>query len=88
MINLVVYIVSTLTTYILGLISKRYNWTIPIPIQNILIGIICFIGVIIGNLICKKPIDVEIIIPAIISALGGAGTAALCYDTKKSIKEE
>ena len=86
MLNIIIYVISTLTTYILGLVSKHYNWSIPIPIQNILVGIICFIGVIITNLVCNVPNDVETILPAIISALGGAGTATLCYDTKKSIK--
>ena len=44
-VQLLVYVITTLFTYILGKISKHFGWneTLPIPIQNILIGIIATI---------------------------------------------
>ena len=44
MINLIIYIVSTLLTYILGLLSKKFKWneTLPIPIQNIFVELLHF----------------------------------------------
>ena len=36
-VQLLVYVITTLFTYILGKISKHFGWneTLPIPIQNI-----------------------------------------------------
>jgi len=90
MINLIIYIVSTLLTYILGLLSKKFKWneTLPIPIQNIFVGIITFL---VAYICCKvegTEIDIQSTMEKIIVALGGAGTAALGYDTNKSIKEK
>lgn len=85
MINSITYIVSTIFTYVLGKISKKRGWNeiLPIPIQNILIGIIVFaISVIIAKLL-KENIDVKDILEQIIVSLGGAGTATLAYDTSK-----
>lgn len=86
MINLIVYIVSTVFTYVLGLISKHFNWneTVPIPVQNICIGLIVFSIV----YIIYKPTNYEDIINQIIVAMGGTGTATLVYDTKKIGKEK
>ena len=40
-VQLLVYVITALFTYVLGKISKHFGWneTLPIPIQNILIGI-------------------------------------------------
>ncbi len=86
MINLLVYIVSTLATYIMGILSKKMKWneSLPIPIQNILIGIIVFTIF----YIIYHPANTEEVIEQIIVALGGTGTATLGYDTQKLNKEE
>lgn len=86
MINAIIYVISTLLTYILGIISKKtgFHETLPIPIQNIIVGIFCFVGAMIFSYIFKQSIDAENIIEQIIVALGGAGTATLGYDTQKS----
>ena len=44
-VQLIVYIVTTLFTYVLGKASKYFGWneTLPIPIQNIAIGVIATI---------------------------------------------
>ena len=90
MINLIIYIVSTLLTYILGLLSKKFKWneTLPIPIQNIFVGVITFLVAYICCKVSGTEIDIQSTMEQIIVALGGAGTAALGYDTNKSIKEE
>lgn len=81
MVNILVYIVSTLLTYILGILSKHFKWndTLPIPVQNIIVGLICFsIAYII-----YKPENSETLLEQIIVALGGSGTATLSYDLSK-----
>lgn len=90
MINLIIYIVSTLLTYILGLLSKKFKWneTLPIPVQNIFVGIITFLVAYICCKVSGTEIDIQSTMEKIIVALGGAGTAALGYDTNKSIKEK
>lgn len=90
MINLIIYIVSTLLTYILGLLSKKFKWneTLPIPIQNIFVGVITFLVAYICCKVAGTEIDIQSTMEKIIVALGGAGTAALGYDTNKSIKEK
>lgn len=85
MIQISTYIVSTLFTYLLGIISKKKGWnsSIPIPVQNILIGIIVFIVSIVIFKITNQEIILESLTSQIIASLGGSGTATLYYDTKK-----
>ena len=85
MIKLLTYIVSTLFTYILGIISKKkgFNETLPIPIQNIIVGIIVFILSLIIVHIQKEHISAQNIIEQIVVAIGGSGTATLAYDIRK-----
>ncbi len=80
-IQVLVYIVTTLFTYILGKVSKYFGWneTLPIPIQNIIIG---FISAGIGILIHIEGLDANSIITAVITAVGGIGTATVLYDAK------
>lgn len=80
-VQVLVYIVTTLFTYILGKVSKYFGWneTLPIPIQNIIIG---FISAGIGILIHIEGLDANAIITAVITALGGIGTATVLYDAK------
>lgn len=86
MIEVLIYVVSTVLTYTLGVLSKKFKWnqSLPIPIQNILVGIIVF-GIF---YIVKRPVDVEGSLQQIMVALGGAGTATLGYDTQKIGKED
>lgn len=80
-VQLIVYIVTTLFTYIMGKVSKHFGWNydLPIPIQNIIIG---FISAGIGILIHIEGLDANAIIQAVIVALGGIGTATVLYDAK------
>lgn len=80
-VQVLVYIITTLFTYILGKVSKYFSWneTLPIPIQNIIIG---FIAAGIGCLIHIEGLDTNTIIAAVITALGGVGTATVLYDAK------
>ena len=80
-VQLIVYIVTTLFTYILGKVSKYFRWneTLPIPVQNIVIGII---ATIIGCVIHVEGLDVNGVIQAVVTALGGVGTATVLYDAK------
>ena len=80
-IQVLVYIITTLFTYIMGRISKQFEWnyTLPIPIQNIIIG---FIAAGIGILIHIEGLDANSIIQAVITAIGGVGTATVLYDAK------
>lgn len=86
MIKLLTYIVSAIFTYALGLISKKKGWheTLPIPIQNIIVGAIVFILSIIITHILKENVSITAIIEQIIVAIGGSGTATLAYDAQKS----
>ena len=88
MLNTIIYVISTLLTYILGIVSKKckLNETLPIPIQNIIVGIGCFLGVFLADRLLGNDFNAEIVIQQIIVALGGAGTATLSYDVKKSDK--
>lgn len=88
--GLIVYVVSTLFTYIGGIISKRkgYNENLPIPIQNIIIGLICFVAILVFGIITKQEINIGMVVTYLTTALGGAGTATLAYDTDKSTKKE
>lgn len=80
-VQLIVYIVTTLFTYILGKTSKYFGWneTLPIPIQNIIVGII---AAIVGCVIHVEGLDVNGVIQAVVTALGGIGTATVLYDAK------
>ena len=88
-IKYLVFVVSTLLTYILGLISKKHKWNeaLPIPIQNCLVGILVFLFAYVFCLITKTDVEPNDIIQQIIFAMGGAGTATLGYDTQKINKE-
>ncbi|MCI9366297.1 MAG: hypothetical protein HFJ54_07250 [Clostridia bacterium] len=80
-VQLIVYIVTTLFTYVLGKVSKYFRWneTLPIPVQNIVIGII---ATIIGCVIHIEGLDANGVIQAVVTALGGVGTATVLYDAK------
>ena len=80
-VQLIVYIITTLFTYVLGKVSKYFRWneTLPIPVQNIVIGII---ATIIGCVIHVEGLDVNGVIQAVVTALGGVGTATVLYDAK------
>ena len=62
-VQLIVYIVTTLFTYVLGKVSKYFRWneTLPIPVQNIVIGII---ATIIGCIIHVEGLDANGVIQA------------------------
>ena len=80
-VQFLVYVVTTLFTYIMGKISKYFEWnyTLPITIQNI---IIIAISAVIGCLIHIENLDANSIITAVITAVGGVGTAVVAYDAK------
>jgi len=80
-IEILVYIVTTLFTYVMGKVSKYFGWNydLPITIQNIIIGVIASA---IGILIHIEGLDVNSIIQSVIVALGGVGTAVIAYDAK------
>lgn len=80
-VQLIVYLVTTLFTYVLGKVSKYFRWneTLPIPIQNIAIGII---ATVIGCVIHVEGLDANGVIQAVVTALGGVGTATVLYDAK------
>ena len=85
MIEILTYVVATLLTYGLGILSKKKGWneTVPIPVQNIIVGVIVFFI----SAIVIKLTNQEVVLPDIINqiflSLGGSGTATLYYDTKK-----
>lgn len=76
-----VYIITTIFTYVLGKISKRLHWnhTLPIQIQNIIIIVIASV---VGCMIHIDGLSPEHIIDAVITAVGGVGTAVVAYDAK------
>lgn len=80
-IQVLVYVITTLFTYVLGKVSKHFGWneTLPIPIQNIIIGAI---ATVIGCIIHIEGLGTNEIIQAVITALGGIGTATVLYDAK------
>lgn len=80
-VQFLVYVVTTLFTYIAGKVSKSFGWnyTLPITIQNI---IIVAIASAIGILIHIENLDVNGVIEAVITAVGGVGTAVVAYDAK------
>ena len=80
-VRFLVYVVTTLFTYIMGKVSKHFEWnyTLPITIQNI---IIIAIAATIGCLIHIENLDANSIITAVITAVGGVGTAVVAYDAR------
>ena len=80
-IQFLVFVVTTLFTYIMGKVSKHFKWNydFPITLQNI---IIIAIVSIIGILIHIENLDANSIIQAVITAVGGVGTAVVAYDAK------
>ncbi len=80
-VELLVYIITILFTYVMGILSKKFSWneTLPIPVQNILIGIIVTT---IGCFIHIEGLGVNEIIQSVIVAMGGIGTATVVYDAK------
>lgn len=86
MLEILVFVVSTIVTYILGLLSKKFKWNeqLPIPLQNIIVGVIVFT---IFYLV-KRPADIELALQQLMLAMGGVGTATLGYDTSKVGKEK
>lgn len=80
-VQFLVYVITTLFTYIAGKVSKHFGWNydLPITIQNlIIIAIVSVIGI----LIHIENLDANSIIEAVITAVGGVGTAVVAYDTK------
>lgn len=80
-VQFLVYVITTLFTYIAGKVSKHFGWNydLPITIQNI---IIVAISATIGCLIHIENLDVNGVIQAVITAVGGVGTAVVAYDAK------
>lgn len=68
------FIVSTLFTYFMGLLSKKHKWndTLPIPIQNMLVGLAVFILAYVFCLVMKISMKPEDMIQQIVYAMGGA----------------
>lgn len=89
MVNLMVYVISTLLTYFMGLASKKFGWNeeLPIPVQNILVGLFVLGFALVYTHFAGIEFNAEIIIEQIISALGGSGTATLYYDNTR-VKEK
>ena len=80
-VQFLVYVVTTLFTYIAGKVSKHFGWNydLPITVQNI---IITAIASIVGCLIHIENLGVNDVITAVITAVGGVGTAVVAYDAK------
>lgn len=89
LIKYLVFIVSTCLTYFLGIMSKKHKWneTLPIPIQNCIVGVVVFVLAYVFCLIMKIKINPDEIVQQILLAFGGVGTATLGYDIKKVRKE-
>lgn len=80
-VQFLVYVVTTLFTYIAGKVSKHFGWNyaLPITVQNI---IIIAIASIVGCLIHIENLGVNDVITSVITAVGGVGTAVVAYDAK------
>ena len=80
-VQFLVYVITTLFTYIAGKVSKHFGWNydLPITVQNI---IIIAIASIVGCLIHIENLGVNNVITAVITAVGGVGTAVVAYDAK------
>lgn len=81
--------VSAIVTYVLGKLSKKFNWneSLPIPIQNVLVGILVFFIAFIYNRAIGVEVVAQDLVEQIFYALGGSGIATLGYDVKKSNEE-
>ena len=79
-VQFLVYVITTLFTYIAGKVSKHFGWNydLPITVQNIIIAI----ASIVGCLIHIENLGVNDVITAVITAVGGVGTAVVAYDAK------
>lgn len=80
-VQFLVYVITTIFTYVAGKVSKHFGWNydLPITIQNI---IIIAIASVIGCLINIEGLDMNGVITAVITAVGGVGTAVVAYDAK------
>lgn len=80
-VQFLVYVITTLFTYIAGKVSKHFGWNydLPITVQNI---IIIAIASIVGCLIHIENLGVNDVMTAVITAVGGVGTAVVAYDAK------
>ena len=80
-VQFLVYVITTLFTYIAGKVSKHFGWNydLPITVQNI---IIIAIASIVGCLIHIENLGVNDVITAVITAVGGVGPAVVAYDAK------
>lgn len=89
MINICVYVISTLLTYFMGLASKKFGWNeeLPIPVQNILVGLFVLGIALVYTHFAHIDFNLETIVEQIMCALGGSGTATLYYDNLK-VKEK
>lgn len=85
MIEILTYIVATLSTYGFGLLSKKKGWNeiVPIPVQNIIVGIIVFLISSIIYRLTNQNMAIEELAKQIVVSLGGSGTATLYYDNTK-----
>lgn len=85
MISILTYVVSTILTYVLGLLSKKYGWneTVPIPVQNIIVGTVVFFISALYIRLTNQEVALPDIINQIFSSFGGSGTATLYYDANK-----
>ena len=88
MTGIVVYVFTVLITYVLGIVSKKtgFNEDLPIPIQNIIIGICSFIVMLVIDYFTGTEFELEELAKEIMFAIGGAGTATLAYDADKASK--
>lgn len=89
MINELVLIFSAIVTYVLGKVSKKFKWNdnLPIPMQNLLVGILVFVVVVLYQKATGAIVNIQETVQQIYYALGGSGLATLLYDAKKSTKE-
>lgn len=80
-VELLVYAITAIFTYVAGKVSKHFGWNydLPITIQNIIIIVIASV---VGCLIHIDGLDVNGVISAVITAVGGVGTAVVAYDAK------
>ena len=85
MTNTIIYLVTTLITYLAGLLNKKLklNETLPVQIQNILIAAISFGIIFLINRFSGVDFNGAELFESIMIAVGGVGTAALAYDTTK-----
>lgn len=80
-VEFLVYAITAIFTYVAGKVSKHFglNYDLPITIQNIIIIVIASV---IGCLIHIENLDVNGVTTAVITAVGGVGTAVVAYDAK------